>query len=638
MSTSSISTTTVNGTTRITGLASGLDVDGIVEKLVLAEKSKKLNKLQQQVQTTEWKQEAYRSIISDVQEFASTYFDITSSKSLLNASNYLNYTASSDSSAVSVATGSSASSGNHTIQVNQLATAAVYSSSASVSKAVAGSAAADYSSLGGKSFLISLDGTSYTVKLDAVTDLDSLQTAVDTAVGTGKLTVSETDDGYLTLAAADSGVQAISISAAADANTGLTDLFGDEPVLSNRLQTSDTLATIAEQLNSGLSFNADGQIELTINGTSLTFDQDDTLADVITQVNKAGTGAVLAYNSVSGKLTLTADATGAGNLLTVSEGEGSSFIASFLSNYTAGVDAKLTIDGQTMTRSTNTVSVDGVTYTLNQETTAAVTVSVTQDSDGLYDLIEGFVDAYNELIATINTAIGENADSDYPPLTDDQKADMTEDEIEAWEAKAKVGLLENDSTLKSLLSSLRTAVVDSVSGQSVTLASIGISSGTYDTKGTLYITETTLKEAIASDPDAIMSLFTQQATATNSSGKSIGSTAILRSLSSSELSTRYKQEGIAYRFYDILQKNISTIRDNAGNKGLLLEKAGTEDDTTENDNTLSNLLERYNEALEEEEERLDEFEENMYSKYTALETYISSMNSQLSAITSLTSS
>lgn len=39
-SSSSITTSTVNGVTRVTGLASGIDVDGIVEQLVAAQKEK----------------------------------------------------------------------------------------------------------------------------------------------------------------------------------------------------------------------------------------------------------------------------------------------------------------------------------------------------------------------------------------------------------------------------------------------------------------------------------------------------------------------------------------------------------------------------------------------------------------------
>jgi len=649
----SATASTVNGTTRVTGLSSGLDVDSIVEQLMTAEKAKKLNKLEQKVQTVEWTQTAYRDITSAVQEFCSTYFDTTSSSSMLSSSTFLQYAVSSSDSAVTATCTSAATAGNHTIEVGQLATKATLASGASVSKDVQGSAEAAYTSLSDKSFVMTLDGTSYTVDLAEVTDLDSLQTAIDDAVGEGKVTVSEdTDTNYLVITAADDGVQAISISAPTTGTSGLTDLFGSDPILANRLDTSDTLATIADQLSSAtdLTFNGDGQIELTINGTAFTFDQDDTLAEMMSKVNKADVGATMTYNSLTGELGMTAKNTGAGNSLVVSEVlsqaatetaeaiQGSNFLAVMLGKSTPGLDAKVTVDGQALTRSSNTMTVAGVTYTVSEETTSEATISVTQDTDGVYDNISSFVDDYNTLIATINTAIDATYDSDYPPLTTAEKADMTTDEITDWEAKAKVGLLAGDSTLKSLLSGLRTSLIDSVSGQTISLSSIGITSGTYDEEGKLYIDEETLTNAIASNAEGIMTLFTQQASSTTLAGKSIGSTASLRSLSASELSTRYKEEGIAYRFYDTLQKNISTIRDNSGNKGTLLEKAGVESDTTETDNALSTLLDKYNAALDDEEDRLEDFEDNLYTKYSALETYINSMNTKLSALTSYVSS
>ena len=637
---SSVSTSTVNGTTRVTGLSSGLDVDSIVEQLMTAEKAKKLNKLEQKTQKLEWTQTAYRDIISDIQEFCSKYFDTTSSSSLLSSSSYIKYNVTSSDSAVTATYTSAATGGNHRIQVDQLATKATLASSASISKNVQGSAVADYTSLSGESFIITLDGTKRTVSLDNVTDLATLQTALDDAVGEGKVTVSE-DTGYLVITASDDGVQAISISDPTSSTSGLAHLgFGSSAILSNRLDTSDTLGTIASQLSSStaLVFNDDGQIELTINGTTLTFDQDDRLSEMISKVNKSNTGATMKYDTITGKLVMTATDTGAGNSLVVTEGGGSNFLAVLLDKSTTGLDAKVTVDGQALTRSSNSMTIDGVTYNLNQTTTADATVSVTQDTDGVYDTISSFVDDYNTLLETINTVLDATYDSDYPPLTDDEKEEMTTDEITSWETKAKVGLLSGDSTLKSLLSSLRSSLIDSVSGQTISLSSIGITSGTYDEQGKLYIDEDTLKDAIGSDPEAIMNLFTKQATSTTSAGKSLAGTTVVRSLSASDLSTRYKEEGIAYRFYDTLQKNISTIRDSSGNKGTLLEKAGVESDTTENDNALSTLLDKYKAQLDDEEDRLDDFEDKLYTKYSTLETYINTMNSKLSALTSYISS
>jgi len=93
---SSVTSTTVNGTTRITGLASGLDVDSIVTQLMSAEKIK-LNKLQQKQQLAEWRQESYRTIIAAAQEFTSKYFNTTSSSSLLSANAFIKYSVTSSS-------------------------------------------------------------------------------------------------------------------------------------------------------------------------------------------------------------------------------------------------------------------------------------------------------------------------------------------------------------------------------------------------------------------------------------------------------------------------------------------------------------------------------------------------------------
>lgn len=637
-SSSSITTTTVNGTTRITGLASGLDVDDIVKQLMTAEKAKKLNKLEQKEQTTEWTQVAYQDITSDIENFSDKYFDLTSSTGIMKASNFIKYEASSSNSTVSVTASSTASAGTHTVSVTQLATSATYSNGSSVSKDVQGSSLADYSDLAGESFVITLDGTDYTVDLDDVTDLDSLNTAISDALGSNKINVITNSRGCLQITSSDTGVQAISIRDFSSSSSALSELgFGTGAILSNRLNTSDTLENIAGQLSSStaLQFSNSGEIELTVNGTTMTFDKDDSLADMISDVNKADLGVTMKYDSVTGQLVMIANNTGAGNTLSVIDSGSSNFAAILLGKYTSGQDAKLTIDNQSFTRSSNNVTVDGVTYVLNKKTDDA-TVTVSQDTDGIYDLISDFVEDYNKLLNTINTALDQDKDSDYPPLTDDQKSDMTDEQISKWEAKAKIGLLENDSLLKSLVRDLRSSLSDSISGLTTTLASIGITTGTYDEKGTLYIDEDSLKSAIASDPESIMELFTQQATSKTSAGKSLAGTTVIRTLSSKDLSTRYKEEGIGYRIYDILQKNISTISDSAGNKGLLIEKAGITDSDIES--TLSKLLDKYQDEIDDEKDRLDDYEDKLYDKYNNLETYINTMNTRLSALASLTGS
>ena len=631
-SSSTITPTTVNGVTRVTGLASGINVDSIVQQLITAD-SAKLNSLKQQEQLAEWKQEAYRNIITSINSFASKYFDITSSSCILNQKTFQQFSVASSSTAVTAAAASGAAAGSHTIQVSQLATAATLTTSGRLSKDVQGIAAANYSSLAGKSFVLTLDGTSTTVTLDSsVTDAASLQAAIDNAVGSGKVTVSADASGVLSItAAAGSGVQKISIGDPASGTSALSDLgFGAGATLSNRISTSSTLATLAGTMRNSFSFNAYGQVQLAINGVSFTFDQSITLAEMMQEINQSSAGVTMKYDDLNDQLVITASATGAQKTLTATE-TGSTFLSAELSTYTAGQDAKLTVDGTALTRSSNTVTVNGITYTLNQTTSSPVTVTVTQNVDAIVSNITNFVNDYNSLIATINGKLSEKYDPNYPPLTDAQKAQMTDTEISQWEAKAQTGLLANDPTLQGFLDGIRQALSNPVSGQSVTLASIGITTGSWEEQGKLYVDTDKLTAAIQNNPTAVMNLFTQQSA-------SYPGTATVRTLNSSQLNTRYAQEGVAYRFYDVLQKYVSTIRDSNGNKGVLLQIAGMEGDTSVISNQLTQQIIDLQGQISKEQDRLNTEEDNLYNKYTAMESYIEQMNSQLAALLSYTSS
>ena len=639
---SSVSTyTTSSGSTAISGLASGIDTATIIDDLITAE-STKLNALKQKQQLAEWKQEAYRSIISDITTFNSTYFSTTSSSSLIKSSNYLQYTASSsDTTAITATAASTATAGSHTITVSQLATAATLTGSSAISKGVVASGTPTYTS--GQSFVITVDGAEYTVEIDSsVTDVDSLQDAIDEAVGTAtsgtstvsKVVVATNSDGYLTFSAGtDSGVQAISI-ADSSSNGALSDLgFGTDSSTSNQISTSSTMATIAAQMSTAMTFNSDGEANFTINGVALYCDEDDTLSTVIERINSSDAGVTAKYDELTGRLVLTADTLGAGTTITASDTDGS-FISSLLGgSLTSGTDSVMTIDGTKLTRNTNAITVDGVTYKLNAVTTEAATVTVAQDTEAISSLISNFVDAYNTLIETINAALDETYDSDYPPLTEDQEAEMNETEISNWNEVAKTGLLANDPLLTKMLNTMRNALMNSVSGSSLTLADIGITTGTYTENGKLYLDEDALAEAIESDASAIAELFAQKSTSystTTSSG--------VRALSSSERSTRSSEEGIAWRFYDTLLDYVATGVDSAGNKGFLLERAGIDSDGSDTDNAITKQISEYETRISDEEDRLEALRTRLEAQYSAMESAISELNSQSSYIASLTSS
>lgn len=620
---------------RLTGLASGIDTDSIVKSLMKAAETK-LDTVKQKKQLAEWKQESYQEVTSLLNDFNDKYFDVLSDTYMLSSSTYKTLdTSSSDTSVVTATAGSTATSGTHTIQVQNLATAATMQSASTVAKDINGDSAADFSSAQGKSFVINVDGTKKTITIDeGITSISGLQDAIDKAVGEGKVEVSDTNGdgtGALVISAVeDSGVHSITIS---DKTTGALSAlgFGEDSTLSNRLSTSDTLEEIAAQMNGTLTFDSEDNLNLEINGVSFTISKDTKLSEMMEQINESDAGVTMEYDKVNNKFVFTAAETGAGNTIEVSE-SGSNFLtAAGITDYTEGEDAVVLIDGEKYTRSSNTVEADGVTYALVSESDEVQTVSVTKDTDAVYDLITGFVEDYNTLIETINDKLSEEYDYDYQPLTDDQKEEMTDEQIEDWEAQAKTGLLANDLTLNSMLTKIRTALYTSVEGVTGPLSSIGISTEDYEDNGKLVIDETTLKQAIEEDPESVISLFCQGSE--TYSGKNTN-----RDLSSYERSVRSEEEGIAYRVYDILQDYISTTRDGSGNKGILIEKAGVDDDSSETDNYFYNLISDYDEKIDYLTNKLEEKEDYYYSKFTAMETALSNLNSQANLIANFSSS
>ncbi|MDP4145949.1 MAG: flagellar filament capping protein FliD [Bacillota bacterium] len=115
---------------RITGMATGLDVDAMVKKMMAAEQTK-LDKAKQQQQTIQWKQDAYQSIIKDIKDLQSSFFDSTSSdKNILSSTTFSPFTvsgtngSSADTSVATFIPGVGAKVGTYKVSVAGLATGA----------------------------------------------------------------------------------------------------------------------------------------------------------------------------------------------------------------------------------------------------------------------------------------------------------------------------------------------------------------------------------------------------------------------------------------------------------------------------------------------------------------------------------
>jgi len=181
----------------------------------------------------------------------------------------------------------------------------------------------------------------------------------------------------------------------------------------------------------------------------------DTLTDVARQINeaKAGVSATVLRDASGERLLMRSTETGTTNSFTVGVSGASpggldrlAFGPSVTGGATqtqAAQDAMATINNVTITSSSNTLSdtVEGITLTLSQVTTAAVEIEVKADQDAMRKNVQSFVDEYNALNNLLTESTKYNAES------------------------KTAGSLQGDSTARGLQNALR-AMMRSVTASS----------------------------------------------------------------------------------------------------------------------------------------------------------------------------
>lgn len=287
-------------------------------------------------------------------------------------------------------------------------------------------------------------------------------------------------------------------------------------------------------------------------------------------------------------------------------------------NEKGGTDASFEINGLAITSHTNSYTVNGVTFNFwGADPGRTVTVSVAHDVDAVVDTVKSFVDKYNEVLEAINKKLYEERHPDYRPLTEEQikEGKLTDRQIDAWQDKARSGLLKGDPLLSGIVADMRSVlsgIVEGVTGQ-VTVSSggriyttiadrlsvIGITTGAWTEKGKLYLDESRLREALQSNPDAVMELFTRTRDA---DGREI---------------TDDEQKGLAVRLYDAINGAISRLTGQAGTAESLYDNS-----------YISRRIRDINENIAVMEERLQKLEDRYYRQFTALEQAIAAMNVQ----------
>lgn len=336
--------------------------------------------------------------------------------------------------------------------------------------------------------------------------------------------------------------------------------------------------------------------ETTINTNATKFTVDDSDPDNI-KVEGTSTLEAQVRNEVETKITA------ATNFL--------ADIASYSGGKTAhkiqGQDAEFKMDGVEYTSKNNNLTVNGMTITAMEANPGKeITLTTTEDTDGIYDMIKGLFTSYNELIIEMDTLYNADSAKGYEPLTSEEKDSLADSEIEEWEKKVKDSLLRRDSTLSNVTNAMKMVMMTgvTVNGKTMYLSDFGIETLSYDKakdneRGAYHI---------AGDPDDL---------------NSKGSDDVLRAMIAKDPNTVADFfVGLTRNMHDELAKKMSPTK---------LSSALTVYD----DKKMKEEYDQYTKDIKKQEEKLNAYIDKWYAKFSAMETALSKLQSKNNSLTSL---
>ena len=499
-----------------------------------------------------------------------------------------------------------------------------------------------FSYLKGKSISVSYGGQTKNIELigdkEEITNFEfgdftkSLQKKLDKAFGSekvtvGTVTVGEGKDSKEILAfTAKDNKQTLQISAD---SKELQNALGITSTQSNKISTGSSLWENRVKLGLGKYDTKeklnDALKNFTVNGAKIDNITADTTVDgLLTAINNnKDAGVTATYLGSENKFVLSSNEKGEGRKITLGADPKDTTDAAnliFGGVSTDGTDGEMSIlyNGvqTTITSSSNTFSIDGLdiraTNTFNTGSATAeggVSFTASADTEKVTETVKKFIEAYNAMIDEVRTQATTKPDSNYKPLTDDQKNEMNETSIKNWEDKAKEGILYNSSALKDLDNATQgifsSMMINGVSYDD--LEKIGISfSDDYTAGGKIVFDEEKFKTAMDSDPEKVSDLFT-------------GTHGIVNTIDStlSTYATRYASR-------------------NGNSYGVLIEEAGSEKlSLTLTNNSIYKELKDMQETITNLQSQLSTEQDRYISQFTQMERLINQMNSQSSYLSQL---
>ncbi len=205
--------------------------------------------------------------------------------------------------------------------------------------------------------------------------------------------------------------------------------------------------------------------------------------------------------------------------------------------------------------------------------------------------MKAFVEDYNKMMDKMYNILTQKENRDYPPLTEAQKKEMEKDEIEAWEKKAKQGILRNDSEMRKFMDDMQKAIFgDKMS----ILAEMGLTTHEdYNKKGQISLDEAKFTKALETNSEKVYEVFAKD------------KSSVMENLKST------------------INKYVG------GSSSVFAKKAGLEKTASAVNNFYSEQLKRQAEIIKNLQKKMSDKENSLYKKFGALESSMNKLNSQM---------
>lgn len=558
----------MSNTIRFTGLSSGLDTQSIVDAMLLTYKNK-VDTAKQNKTLLEWKKDAYKEMNTKINTFYDKYIDNISLANLLSKTK----TNISNTNIISIPNGQNVPSGNYEIQVEQMASGSVVNTqSISLEQAIVNGTGVQ-----GKEFKITFgEGESaehITVDVSNKMTAKEFREAVQNKINEANIPATFSFDATKgTFSTTMNGEDKRSITIDDDSQSILKSVNLKDAKLLNVSGTTTngkfTMKVGSKEISVDVTDNTTiGEFETAVNAalkdegiTSVNFKFDEKLKAFNVNTKTTGTENQIDMDETSLKLI---------NAASISKAN----------------DALVIYNGITITSSTNRISTSDFDFDIIGESKGEkVTLSSVADTDAIVNYVKEFVEAYNTLLEDVNTKVGADKNRSYKPLTDEQKEEMSEKEIELWENKIKDSLFSGDSFLRDFSSTLQSTLQGTIDneGSYKILYDIGISTGNWKEQGKLHLDEDKLTKALSDNPDDVANIL----------------------------------KGLTTSLKDNLKSTLKSRNDLKSYNSIFNDKLILQEITQKAD------------EITQAQNRYDRMETYYYAKFTAMENMMSQYNSQ----------